>query len=869
MALCVRCSNLKLSVADFYLDDDEAKRTPNPRNVFDPITKDVRLWSDLEGTEDCPLCQAIKGAVENSRVDWQSSKPPHSCVLNLKRLYGSGGQEAGNYNVRYLEIIANYDWTTSHGIELLPVESDAYPECFPGRIVNPSGIDVGRIQSWLSQCQSQHGDICRYAETSIFQQLRPNLLVFDVVEQCLVTLPPAARYLALSYVWGKMQDPTTLTKNVESFKVAKGLSTIYPQLPKVILDTARLVADLGERFLWVDALCIVQDDANHKDLLINSMHTIYENALLTIFASAGADSSAGLPGMHPTPRGSSQLVVEVAPDLKLVSPIRYQNIKKSKWESRGWTYQEYFFSQRRLLFVEGQIVYRCNKVRWREDIAQEHLAKEITHFQVDGAGSRTDWDPPAVKYPNAPTKNWSRYHLNTYVQTYLDRDLTFDGDILSAFAGITNEAENRQLPTCWGLTKKHIGMDILWMPCKWVTRRPGFPSWSWAGWKGPIICYTSSDHGLSSEKIWQQRKSWIDFYIFNKDAGRFQLLSTGYLPQEEATVVKLEESERQYQKRLKDMMQARGDDSDNSVDSPADTFDAGVLASLLWRLCHSHTVVTPSELEPPYAMSYTPTIDDQTLLFQTLTAYVHISTLGPNGIPSLPPRDGQLLLPSAPTLHLYAGDGSHIGCAWAHTQELFDKVAAHDLSLVHDPSSDILQIEVALLAGALEGDWRTRNEKPSTYEYMLELATAGLNLGVLYALYEKRLSYEQAIARIYVEMVRERQAAEGNAAEVETRLTVGFWQELEARIALQDLKNTFPGHCEETLRPIIEGLTAAGSGMRAKKGQKFLKLMLIGDLCHGETSGSGGIKEKVGMGEIRDDALGLMRGLACRDVMLK
>ncbi|KAI0409843.1 heterokaryon incompatibility protein-domain-containing protein [Xylaria palmicola] len=871
MALCTRCSDLKLSAADFYLSEEEAKKTPNSQNVHDPITKDTRSWKDLEATDNCSLCRTIKRAVDNSHFDPQPLGPPHSCVLKLTRLWGSGDDDDNQYDVRYLEIVANYDWTASHGIELLPVESDAYPGCFPGRIVDPRGIDVSRVRSWLSQCQSQHGDACRHVETSEFQLVREHLLVVDVEERCLVTLPAGARYLALSYVWGNIQQPTTLKDNVDSFKLPNGLSAIYHQLPKVILDTVRLVGELGERFLWVDALCIVQDDDTFRTLLINSMHTVYKNALLTIFASSGADSNAGLPGMHPTPRGSSQLIVEPVPGLKLVSPINYQKIKRSKWASHGWTYQEYFFSQRRLLFIDGQIVYRCNKIRWREDIAQENLAKGIPHFQVDGAGSRTDWDPPAVRPPNAPGYNWSRYHLNKYVETYLDRDLTFDRDILFAFAGIINEAENRQLPMCWGLTKKHVAMDLLWMPCKWLARRPGFPSWSWAGWKGPIISYIDSSYGLPAEEGWQQRKSWVDFYIFSKDAGQFQLLSTGYAPQQEGKVLELEESHRSYRQRVKEMTKTtrvEGSDGDDENSSDAHN-DGGVLASLLWRLSNSQSLAAKTQQEPPYPLHCTPTIDDQTLLFRTMTTYVHISSLNPSGRVSNKPRDDHLVLPSAPTLHLYTGDGTHIGSAWPHTQEFFDQVAAHDLNFTRDSSVDRLQIEVALLAGPLEGDWRTRNENYSTWLYMMELAEAGLNLGVVYSRYNKRLEYEQAIARVYIDMVRQRQATEQGAGDVESRLTVGFWREFKMRIMRQGLESKFPGHCEETMRPVIDGLTAAGLGMKAKQGQSFIKLMLIGHLGDGETNGGGGIKERVGLGEIRDNALGLIQGLAFRDVMLK
>jgi len=82
------------------------------------------------------------------------------------------------------------------------------------------------------------------------------------------------------------------------------------------------------------------------------------------------------------------------------------------------------------------------------------------------------------------------------------------------------------------------------------------------------------------------------------------------------------------------------------------------------------------------------------------------------------------------------------------------------------------------------------------------------------------------------------------------------------KIESMDLKTVYPQHCEEALRPVIDGLQTAKMGMKAKKGQKYLKLMLIGNLGDGETNGSGGIRGRVGIGEIRDDAMGLIQGLA-------
>lgn len=147
----------------------------------------------------------------------------------------------------------------------------------------------------MDRYQNKYRNKYRHVETFQFQRIRGYILVFNVKEQYLVMLPPNARYIALNYVWGNVKQLKTVKNNFESFITQNGLSSVYYQLPKIILDTVRFVKALGERYFWVDTLCIIQDDADFKKILINSMHTIYENAYLTLFAATGTDSNANFP----------------------------------------------------------------------------------------------------------------------------------------------------------------------------------------------------------------------------------------------------------------------------------------------------------------------------------------------------------------------------------------------------------------------------------------------------------------------------------------------------------------------------------------------------------------------------------------------
>jgi Heterokaryon incompatibility protein (HET) len=68
--------------------------------------------------------------------------------------------------------------------------------------------------------------------------------------------------------------------------------------PNTVKDAIDLVESLGERYLWVDSLCIVQDDDEWKCSQINNMASIYANSHLTIIAADGDSSDYGLRGLR-------------------------------------------------------------------------------------------------------------------------------------------------------------------------------------------------------------------------------------------------------------------------------------------------------------------------------------------------------------------------------------------------------------------------------------------------------------------------------------------------------------------------------------------------------------------------------------------
>jgi hypothetical protein len=106
-------------------------------------------------------------------------------------------------------------------------------------------------------------------------------------------------YLALSYVWGNVTQLMASKTNILDLMQDNALvSQRHSNLiPRTIRDAIGLVPLLGERYLWVDSLCIIQDDEVFKHDQINAMAAIYSNAALTIVAAEGDSAEAGLRGI--------------------------------------------------------------------------------------------------------------------------------------------------------------------------------------------------------------------------------------------------------------------------------------------------------------------------------------------------------------------------------------------------------------------------------------------------------------------------------------------------------------------------------------------------------------------------------------------
>jgi hypothetical protein len=294
-----------------------------------PATIEQRVQESHLGTQrqvkkrtHCPLCRLVAATYPQT---WRNGDAREPIVLKWANNRGF--------------------YFGDEGHRLVFIQDGSQPAVSPhqaGRLIRQK-VDVELIKTWISTCATNHETTCRSEPNVIQSPLAPNglkfLRVIDVKNECLVEAAPGDTYVALSYVWGNVRPALLRKHNKTQLSIPGGFSRIRNDLPRTISDAMAMVLEIGERYLWVDSLCLVQDDDRDKMDGIQKMDLIYQGAILTIVAAAGTDANASLPSSRIGSRHVSQVVEVVKEGVKMisVSPF-YFELSESRYMTRGWTY---------------------------------------------------------------------------------------------------------------------------------------------------------------------------------------------------------------------------------------------------------------------------------------------------------------------------------------------------------------------------------------------------------------------------------------------------------------------------------------------------------------------------------------------------
>jgi Heterokaryon incompatibility protein (HET) len=270
-------------------------------------------------------------------------------------------------------------------------------------------------------------------------------------------------------------------------------------LPQVFQDTIQIAYHLGIKHLWIDALCIIQDEDDHSDWENESqnMDKIYSCAFLNVSATVSLDGSESLSKERSWgPFLLSEVELEVNGLFQkyyvLDGDMWDDEISNAPLNKRGWVFQERFLARRVLHFGERQLGWECRELdaleMFPEGLPRASLLGSMTKSKVVSMmatlAQQSD-QTPDLKFVDL----WQNL-----VKHYSKCTLTYSKDKLIAFAGVAKwMMEARTDGYAAGMWEKGMVYDLAWwrlsedrevFPISETSLRA--PSWSWASVDGEI-----------------------------------------------------------------------------------------------------------------------------------------------------------------------------------------------------------------------------------------------------------------------------------------------------------------------------------------------------------------------------------------------
>jgi len=428
---------------------------------------------------------------------------------------------------------------------------------WPSKLVRRHGLEAGNAlhdpKAWLSQCLEHHKR-CRQDPVGVTNGLPTR--VIDVgrhgdAQELRLHIPgdETGSYIALSHCWGPEGSLTTKTLSSNLEEHCRSLN--FDTLPRTFQDAVTITRALGLRYLWIDALCIVQDSADDLDWKreASRMDSVYSDATAVIVAAAGPDSHAGMLARPtevdvlevPTLSLDAAMGAPFTGKLPLGIPLREADgfgpallasnpASKHHWRSRGWTLQEEALARRLIYFTESQCFWVCKEgFRSQAGHSFEVYDDSGLNLAILQSQNLAVWElmmkgglDERIPGPESHVDPISRcYDWHSLVQMYTSRELTRVSDRMKAIEGLATRyfGHSYQELYVYGVSKADLGRSLAWRSThprlRQVLTEPDVlfslpelrslaPSWSWGSVQGGVSWYWDAPEDikfLSYEKI--------------------------------------------------------------------------------------------------------------------------------------------------------------------------------------------------------------------------------------------------------------------------------------------------------------------------------------------------------------------------------
>jgi Heterokaryon incompatibility protein (HET) len=417
----------------------------------------------------------------------------------------------------------------------------------------------------MNQCCNNHQkcirDLCPWYPTRLLHIDRQTRKVKLVISKVQV---PESPYVTLSHRWPKVMPVKLLSSNTAQFQ--SGIET--SGLPEVFKDAINITHHLGFHYLWIDSLCIQQDE-DLLDWMIESqqMSQVYSNAILNLSATLAATGQESLlqdRSLGPLAPSKVRLLNADVEDYYMMNAgIWKDEVDNASLNQRAWVYQERFLAHRILHFGSRQLGWECHEVQALEMFPEglhryaalfSNSKPRVSQILVTSApisktvqsqeGKVVDTERQSEQPESVDTINDTmrivqdenvlkfvdEYHK--LVETYSACHLTWSKDKLIAFSGVSNKIS--EMIGDGSLYVSGVWNHILPFNLNWQSEDDSdeddnlttakdlssfkAPTWSWASAIRPVS-FPSQSQSITaifikdwtfSEQIMQRKFSYVD-----------------------------------------------------------------------------------------------------------------------------------------------------------------------------------------------------------------------------------------------------------------------------------------------------------------------------------------------------------------------
>ena len=365
---------------------------------------------------------------------------------------------------------------------------------------------IRKLIMWIGTCIASHPQCGLLRHQSHMParliDLGDRQLPFDNV-RVIETKGVRMSYSCLSYCWGgdSLNHCKLLRSNLQQFQEA--IST--DGIPKTVRDAMWISKAIGVRYIWVDALCIIQDDALDWRAQAPWMGQFYENAVVTIAASSSEHANMGM--LRPRVAESYKLepckIFNKCPDRPL--PHTRGHWAGAPINQRAWTMQELYLSRRTIHMTDASVAWECRTHKGLEYCPMNDASPMFPHSNTR----------QAFRLEISDAKTMYNAWQNLVIE-YSSKGMTKPDDILVAVSSLADIVRVcTQDVYLAGLWKQNLLYDLMWQTDESRSRSENYtaPSWSWAsthGSGGESISFVNHRLGKAVVEIDEASVNYLD-----------------------------------------------------------------------------------------------------------------------------------------------------------------------------------------------------------------------------------------------------------------------------------------------------------------------------------------------------------------------